>query len=60
MSLDTLFGKAQVREVRASGQLPKLFPFGRVVSIRGSRLWVNPKKSENVWLRLDVVRMAPG
>ncbi|CTQ56808.1 spore cortex-lytic enzyme [Roseibium album] len=57
MSLDTLFGKAQVRDVRASAKLPKLFPFGRVFSVRGSRLWVNPKKSENVWLRLDIARL---
>jgi len=56
MSLDSLFGKEQVRDVRVSGHLPKLVPFGQTVSIRGSQLWVNPKKSENVWLRLDVAR----
>ncbi|MEP1209763.1 MAG: caspase family protein [Rhizobiaceae bacterium] len=57
MRIDTLFGKQQVRNVRATGTLPKLVPYFRTTTFRGTRLWTNPKKQENVWLRLNIRRL---
>ncbi len=59
LRVDALFNKQLEFDARASVQLPTLFPYERTVTQRGSRLWQNSKKSENVWLRLEVRRLKP-
>jgi uncharacterized caspase-like protein/peptidoglycan hydrolase-like protein with peptidoglycan-binding domain len=57
MRINTLFQKQQERDVRVSGKLPTLVPYGSTISIRGSKLWQMKSKNENVWLRLDIRRV---
>lgn len=61
MTIDSLFGNEpkpqQEVDVTVNAKLPTLVPFERALTLRGSRLWVNPRKGENVWLKLEMRRM---
>lgn len=61
MRIDSLFGNEpkpqQEVDVSVRTRLPALVPYDHSLSVKGSRLWVNPKKGENVWLRLEMRRM---
>jgi len=61
MRIDSLFGNEpkpqQEVDVTVRTKLPTLVPYEQSLSVKGSRLWVNPKKGEDVWLRLEMRRM---
>ncbi len=58
MRINTLFGKQQERDFSVGGTLPKLVPYGSIVSMKGSKLWTNEHaKGDEAWMRLDLRRV---
>jgi uncharacterized caspase-like protein len=61
ITMDTLFddeGDAtQVVKATASEKLPKMVAYNQPIYIRGSRLWLNRKKGEDVSLRIELIRV---
>ena len=61
ITIDTLFDdegeKVQVVKAKASEKLPKLIAYEQPIYIRGSRLWLNRKKGEDVSLRIELIRV---
>jgi uncharacterized caspase-like protein len=61
MTIDSLFDNEptprQEVNVTVRENLPTLVPYSRMLTYRGSRLWLNKRKGENVWLKLEMVRV---
>jgi uncharacterized caspase-like protein len=61
ITMDTLFDDegeaAQVVRATATDKLPKLVAYNQPIFVRGSRLWLNRKKGEDVSLRIELIRV---
>lgn len=61
MLIDSAFddepAKRQEIQLAVSATLPKYVTYNRTLEFKGSQIWVNKNKGENVWLKLEMTRI---